>query len=132
MEGKVRVLVVDDSAMLAETYCALLEREPGMACVGVLTSAAGLEEAVTRERPDVVVLDLTMPGPNPLDAVRALGERHPDVRVLAFSGHDDAQTEARAFDAGAWGLVSKHGDPRDVVRGVREVMEGRTVFQSFR
>jgi len=70
-----------------------------------------------------VVLDLTMPGPDPVEAIRVLAERAPSCRVIAFSGYDDPETKDEVCRAGAWGLVSKHGEPRDLLRAIRLARE---------
>jgi DNA-binding NarL/FixJ family response regulator len=67
------------------------------------------------------MLDLTMPGRPPLDALRDLCTAVPETRVIAFSGHDDQRTTDEAIRAGAWELISKHCDPVDVINAIRRV-----------
>lgn len=98
-----------------------------MACVGVLDSADALIERVLEARPDVVLLDLTMPGKDPLMAIRELAVAAPWCRVLAFSGYDDDERMMNIAAAGAWGLVSKDADPTRVTKAIRRVAAGEFV-----
>lgn len=102
----------------------LVRGQPDLEDVGTLDSADGLVEEVGRSEPDIVVLDLTMPGRPPLDAIRVITERFVRCRVIAFSGYDDADTVAGALGAGARALISKHGDPSDIISAIRRVAAG--------
>ncbi len=128
MPPSISVLCVDDSADIRDLYRQLIDAEPDLRCVGTLEGAEGLVEEVVRTEPDVVLLDLTMPGPDPLSAVEELSRRRPETRVLLFSGYDDAETADAALDAGAWGLVSKHGDSDRVLAAIRAVAGGEIVL----
>ncbi|HLU39049.1 MAG TPA: response regulator transcription factor [Planctomycetota bacterium] len=125
MAEPTRVLCVDDSMDIAELYRLLIDAEPDMRCVGVVTDPADVVATVARTGANQVLLDLTMPGPvTPLSVIRALAETSPDVRVVAFSGYDDEATQHAALDAGAWGFVSKHAGPSDVLDAIRQVATG--------
>jgi DNA-binding NarL/FixJ family response regulator len=99
----------------------LVSAEPDLESVGELTSAGALVEEVLKRHADVAVIDLTMPGTPPLDAIRDLSDRVPTCRVIAFSGYDDAATVDEALGAGAYELVSKHGSPSDILHAIRRV-----------
>jgi len=118
-DHRTRILCVDDSADVADMLARLVRSEPDLESVGTLGSAEGLVDEVIRLRAEVVVLDLTMPGPSPLAAIHDLAVRAPSCRVIAFSGYDDPGTKDEVRRAGAWGLVSKHGKPADIIRGIR-------------
>ena len=122
-----KVLCVDDSADIAGLCRRFVDAEPDMACAGVLESADALVERVLEARPDVVLLDLTMPGKDPLMAVRELAVAAPWCRVLAFSGYDDEERLMGIVEAGAWGLVSKDSDPARLVQAIRRVAGGEFV-----
>lgn len=129
MENPTTVLCVDDVPSITALYAKLIDKEPDMRCVGTLADASALDEAVRRTGADVVLLDLTMPaGKDPLTALRELLGASPDVRVLVFSGHDDLDAQSAALDAGAWGLVSKHGEPSEVLAAIRKVARGEVVL----
>lgn len=125
MNTPVRVLCVDDSEDLAEVIGILISRSPGLESVGSLPSAENLEQEILSRRADVVLLDMTMPGPCPLDALRHLTSTASPCRVIVLSGRDDPALIDEALDAGAWGFVSKHNDPAEIVSAVHEVAQGR-------
>ena len=118
-EQRTRVLCVDDSADIAKMLALLVRREPDMESVGTLGSAEGIVDEVIRLGVEVVVLDLTMPGPSPLQSIRELAMRVPSCRVIAFSGHDDLDTTDEVRRAGAWGLVSKAAETADILAAIR-------------
>jgi DNA-binding NarL/FixJ family response regulator len=122
------VLLVDDSSDITRLYAKMVSAEADMECVGTLPSAEDLLKVAQQQRPDVVVLDLTMPGPDPLQVARALHEQWPQSRVLAFSGHNDEETLAAAYEAGVWGFLSKGGDAAELLAAIREVAAGRGTF----
>jgi len=119
--GRTRVLCVDDSPDLADMLARLVGASPDMINVGTLGSAERIVEEVILHRADVVVLDLTMPGPDPLAAIGLLAKHAPKCRVIAFSGFDDPGTRQAVRCAGAWDLVSKRGEPNDIIVAIRRV-----------
>lgn len=124
--ARTRVLCVDDSPDMAEMLVRLMRAQPDLEDAGALDSAEGIVDEVVRRRADVVVLDLTMPGPPPLGAIRAIADHVPSCRVIAYSGYDDPGTREAARRAGAWELVSKHGEPGDIIAAIRRAgIEGR-------
>ena len=120
----IKVLCVDDNAVIALGMQVAIDDDPGMRCVGCLYRADELTSEVERSHPDVVVLDARMPGKAPMDALRELSASHPDVRVIIFSGFDDAAAVGQAVEAGARGYVSKRGDTDDVLEAIRAVIRG--------
>ncbi len=98
-----------------------------MECVGVLESADALVETVLANGPSVVLLDLTMPGKDPLMAIREVAAAAPACRVLAFSGYDGPARIDNIIDLGAWGLVSKDSEPATIVEAIRRVARGEIV-----
>jgi DNA-binding NarL/FixJ family response regulator len=127
---EIKVLVVDDSAAISELYALVIDRTDGLECVGTLASADDLVAEVARLRPDVVLLDLTMPGKDPLAALAELEAAPHQARVIAFSGYDDDATVESVISAGAWGLVSKQEPPTSVIEAVRRVMRGEIIVRA--
>src|SRR5688572_9165 len=128
----IRVLCVDDMANVTAVMQLILEAqvEVKMECVGCLASANDLVDEVRRiqPHPDVILLDATMPGKSPFEAMRQLRHEFPKTRTIVFSGHDDQEIIDRSADAGAWGCVSKHDPAQTIMQAVREVASGRTFF----
>jgi DNA-binding NarL/FixJ family response regulator len=121
--GPVRVLVVDDSAMVREGLTAFLGCEADLLVVGACTDGAEVPEAVERLHPDVVVMDLSMPLVDGLTATRALRAAHPEIRVVVLTG-EQPWARAAALDAGASGFVEKSADPADLLAALRDVTAG--------
>jgi DNA-binding NarL/FixJ family response regulator len=119
----IRVLCLDDNADLVEVLRLSIDSAGDMTTVACLTSADGLLEEVRRTRPDVAIVDLTMPGKPPLEAVREVAAEFPDVRMVAYSGYDDRETTDAALEAGAWALVSKHQPIGAVLSAIRSVAQ---------
>jgi DNA-binding NarL/FixJ family response regulator len=122
---RVRIVIVDDHAMLRAGLEQLLGGEADLEVVG--TAASG-DEAVTvvRElRPDVVLMDLQMPGVDGVSATREIvGEELADVLVL--TSYSDAERIVGALDAGALGYLLKDAEPEEVLRGIRAVARGES------
>lgn len=124
MERKIRVLCVDDDAATRTLYALIVGAEPDMECVAALPSAAELDAALGAERPDVVLLDLRMPGPDPMEALRAASRAHPRARVVVFSGLDDPDSVAEAYASGAAAYLSKDTPPEEMLATIRKLARG--------
>ncbi len=123
-DRKIRVLVADDHAVFREGIRLLLETRGGFEVVG---EAAAGEEAValTRSlRPDVVLMDIGMPGMNGLEATRLIQAEHPDSRVLILTIHGTDEYFFRALEAGASGYVLKEAASSDLVNAIESIHQG--------
>lgn len=121
----IRVLLVDDHAVVRTGFRLLLQ---SLAEVSVVAEAESGEAACQRYlelTPDVVVMDLAMPGMGGLEALRRIRARHPQARVLALSAHDDPMHARRALQEGALGFLSKRSAPEALVEAVTTVAGGR-------
>jgi DNA-binding NarL/FixJ family response regulator len=124
----VRVVIVDDHPMVLRGVSALVEATPDMHVVATAATAALALDACLEHRPDVVVMDLSLPDGDGVAITRRLRESLPDARVLVLSMCDDEDALFGALRAGAHGYVLK-GAPHDcVVRALRSVAAGDTVF----
>ena len=125
MTETIRIVIVDDHAMLRAGLEQLLGGEPDLEVVG---NAASGEEAVAmvrQLRPDVVLMDLQMPGVDGVSATREIvGEDLADVLVL--TSYSDAERIVGALDAGAMGYLLKDAEPDEVLRGIRAVARGES------
>lgn len=128
MEEPIRVLCADDNAIIAMAIEAAIEDEPDLTSAGIIHNADDLVGTVDRTGARIVLLDLRMPGRDPLEALADLRSCRPDVRVVVFSGFDDAASIGRAAQAGAWGYVSKDGSTDQVVAAIRRVVAGETAL----
>lgn len=119
----VRVLVADDHAILRDGIRSLLERQPDFLVVG---EARDGQEALAQAQalmPDIVLMDLAMPGMDGLEATRRLRQLLPNVKVLILTQHDNREYIAPALQAGAVGYVLKRSGGREVVNAIRQVYE---------
>lgn len=117
----ISVLLVDDHAVVREGYRRLLDLETDMRVSGEAADAAQAYQRFCTQPPDVVVMDLSLPGASGIEAMRRMLAREPDARVLMFSVHEEAIFVRRALDAGALGYVTKASAPDVLVEAVRAV-----------
>jgi DNA-binding NarL/FixJ family response regulator len=127
MTTTVRVLLVDDHPIFLDGLRTALTDLPELEVVGTATDGASAIEAVASSRPDVVLMDLTMPGMSGVEATRRIsGQDGPAVLVLTMHADDDSVYAA--IRAGATGYLLKGSDRADVVRAVLAVAAGEAVF----
>ncbi len=107
----IRVLLVDDHAVVRMGFRLLLQSMPDTSVVAEGDCGEAACRLYLELAPDVVVMDLAMPGMGGLEALRRIRARHPQARVLTLSAHDDPLHARRALDEGALGFLSKRGAP---------------------
>lgn len=127
-QAPILVLCVDDNPLVADAIATRLTLAGGFRWVGHLVSAEGVAQAVAMQRPDVILMDLDMPGTDPFDVIRSLAATHPEARVLILSGHVRSELIDRAIEAGAWGYVSKSDGVDTLVSAIQRVAAGEFVL----
>jgi DNA-binding NarL/FixJ family response regulator len=120
-----RVMLVDDHAIVRAGFRRLLELESGLQVVAEADSGELAYSLYVKEQPDVMVLDLSMPGMSGFETIRRIIAREPAARILVFSMHEDAALIERAIELGARGYVTKSNAPEVLARAVSEVAAGR-------
>jgi DNA-binding NarL/FixJ family response regulator len=120
-----RILIVDDHAVVREGVKRILDDMEGAILVGEASDGQELLVQATPKTWDVVLLDISMPGRNGLDALRQLKSLQPTLPVLVFSMHPEQQYAVRAFKAGAAGYLTKDSLAEELVTAVRKVVAGR-------
>ena len=128
MATKLRVLLVDDHEVVRVGVRALIERQPGMEVVG---EAATAHEAVSQARrlmPDVVVLDVRMPGDSGLEACRQIKTHRPETQVIILTSFPDDEVILDAIAAGADGYVLKQIGSDDLIRALERVGRGESLL----
>jgi DNA-binding NarL/FixJ family response regulator len=128
--GNIRILLVDDHAIVREGYRSLLEKQPGMA---VVAEAADGAEAYSRFKdctPDMVIMDISMPGQGGLEAITRIKQRYPDAKILVFSMHQNPSFAVQAIRAGALGYVTKSSAPEVLIRATHDVYAGRITLSA--
>jgi two-component system, NarL family, invasion response regulator UvrY len=122
--GPIKVLLVDDHAVVREGYRRLLEEEPNIRVVGEAGNGEQACESARTLSPDVVVMDIALPGISGIEATRRALKEQPHLRILMFSMYDDSIYAARALEAGASGYISKASAPEVLVRAIYAVSRG--------
>ncbi len=120
----VRVLCVDDNALVAEAIIAKLRSSGGFEWIGNIDTTDDLVATALRAHPDIILLDLDLPGGDPLDAAAALSRAGCAARIIVFSGHVSPELFERSIRAGAWGYISKSDGEEALVEGIRSVADG--------
>lgn len=110
--------------MVREGYRRLLERSAGIRVIGEAANASDAYSEFQRLNPDVVVMDISLPGASGIEAMRHMLAREPRAKVLIFSMHEEPIFASRAFQAGALGYVTKASAPEVLVEAVRAVAQG--------
>jgi len=128
MSARVRVLLADDHTLVRAGLRKILEQDGGLTVVGEVADGATALEFLARQRVDVVVLDLTMPGLDGFDLLRSARARWPELKLLVLTMHADAEHAARAVREGADGYLLKDSAAGELVAGIRAVMEGRSYY----
>jgi two-component system invasion response regulator UvrY len=121
----IRVLLVDDHAVVRTGFRLLLQSTGEVAVIGEAESGEAACRLYAELEPDVVVMDIAMPGMGGLEALRRMRARHPQVRVLTLSAHDDPMHARRCLAEGALGFLSKRSAPEALVQAVTTVGAGR-------
>jgi two-component system response regulator NreC len=125
---KIRILLVDDHAVLRDGVAALISDQDDME---VVAHADNGDDAITcceEHAPDLVVMDLSMPGVGGIEATRRIRKASQQTRVLVLTMHDDQAYMRTVLDAGAAGYLVKHSAATELVSAIREVHAGRTVI----
>lgn len=121
----IRVLLVDDHAVVRTGFRLLLQARPDIAIVGEAESGEGACQRYLELAPDVVVMDIAMPGMGGIEALRRIRAHDPQARVLALSAHDDPMHARRALREGALGFLSKRSAPEALLEAVSGVGRGQ-------
>jgi NarL family two-component system response regulator LiaR len=127
-ERPIRVLLVDDHAVVRKGLRALFDRERAVEVVGEAESGERAVELVGQLRPDVVLMDLEMPGIGGTEATRRISETHPEARIVILTSHAAEEDVFPALKAGAQGYLLKHSAPDDVLRAIRQAHAGETAL----
>ncbi|MBV9544182.1 MAG: response regulator transcription factor [Chloroflexi bacterium] len=124
-----RVLVVDDHPVVRQGLVAVLEDEADLQVVDSVASANEALSLVRREQPDVVLLDLEMPGLHGVDAIPGLLEARPGLGILVFTAYDTDERVLGAIRAGARGYLLKGASGEEIARGIRAVSSGSSYLE---
>jgi DNA-binding NarL/FixJ family response regulator len=120
-----RVVLADDHPVVREGYRRLLERAGGIEVVAEVGDGESAYRAFCEHQPDVLVIDINLPGISGIEATRRVLAREPGARVLVFSMHEDVVFASRALQAGARGYITKNSAPDVLVEALRAIARGK-------
>jgi DNA-binding NarL/FixJ family response regulator len=119
-----RILIADDHAIVRQGLKLLIDSQPDMKVIGEAATGEAAVEQATTEKPDVVIMDVSMPGLNGLLATRLLKKRQPELTIVALTRHEDKAYLEELLRAGASAYVLKQSPPTEFLRAVRAVAAG--------
>ena len=124
MSRRMRVLLADDHRIVRDGLKAILEAQPDIEVVGEAASGQEASEQVAKLKPDIVIMDLAMPGMNGIEATRQIKQHNPDVKIMALTMHDSDEYFFQVINAGASGYFVKGGSSAELVSALRTVGQG--------
>jgi len=126
----IRILIVDDHALVRAGIRALLQLQPDFQIVGEAADGHEAIQQVQQLQPDIVLMDIGMPGMDGLAATRAIHQNYPQVRIITLTQHENREYVLPALRAGARGYVLKRAPDDTLVRAIRTVAAGETFLDS--
>jgi DNA-binding NarL/FixJ family response regulator len=136
-----RVSIVEDDSRIRESLIVLIDGTEGFRCVSAYENAEEALEDIPRKAPDVVLMDINLPGISGIECVRGLKDRMPDLQIIMLTVFEDSERIFQSLEAGATGYLLKRTPPDQILSAIREVCNGgspmssqiaRKVVQSFR
>jgi len=118
-----RILIADDNQLVRRGIVRLLSGEPSCEFCGEVADGSLILKTVEETRPDVVLLDVSMPGLNGLEAARLLRQQFPNIKIVIMSQHDPQHLRPRALEAGANACVDKARIANDLAQTIREISQ---------
>lgn len=123
-EDTIRILIADDHTVVRTGLRALLDRAPDMETIGEATDGTEALRLASELRPDVVLLDISMPGSSGIETTKLLKEAWPDIRVLILTVHKDEKLLQEAIKAGASGYITKNALEPELINAIHAVWRG--------
>jgi DNA-binding NarL/FixJ family response regulator len=124
MSAVIRIAIVEDNPEFRNSLAELLQGSPGYACVGSFGECDPFLSSIDKSRPDVVLMDIGLPGMSGIEGVQKLKTGHPDVEVLMLTVFEDDKKIFDSLCAGAAGYLLKKTSPQKILEAIREIHEG--------
>jgi DNA-binding NarL/FixJ family response regulator len=124
------IILADDHALMREGIRNIIEAVPGLKVVGEAGDGYELLKMLKNKLPDMVILDISMPGLRGIEAAREINERYPEVRILVLSMHKSQEFLAMALEAGANGYLLKEDTGDELLQAIARLRTGRTFLSS--
>jgi len=123
---KIRIMLVDDHTMVREALRMVLEQDSGMEVIAEVGDGETALRVANELLPDVVVMDVALPGQSGIETTRRLLARHPDMKVVALSTYLDRRIIQQMLDVGARGYITKSAAGAELKQGIRSAVQGRS------
>ena len=123
-EHGIKVLIVDDHPLVRRGLLSLLNGAAGISVVGAASDGEEAVEQTLAEKPDVVLMDVSMPGMNGMEAARRVLQAVPSTRVVMLTSFSQRDVVVESFDAGAIGYLLKDAEPQELINGIRAAARG--------
>ncbi len=127
-EEKIRVMIADDHPLVRDSLTMHLKNQPDVEVVGEAEDGLQAVKLAGELLPDVIVMDISMPKLNGLDAIREIKAQWPEIEVLVLTVHDDTEHILKILEAGAAGYLTKNILGNKLIHGIRAVMSGESIF----
>lgn len=125
-ESPINVVLVDDHAIVRTGFRLLLENSTDIRVIAELDSGEAINQKAVELRPDVIVMDLSMPGMGGLEAIRRIKAKDANIKMLVFTMHDSIAFVEQALEAGASGYITKNNAPKVLLEAIRKIANGGT------
>ncbi len=132
MTKPIGLLCIDDNPLVAEALARRIKLEPDFHWLGWLAGREDIAERVATLKPDIVLLDIDLPGVDAFELVSLLSEQSPDARVVMFTGFDRPDYQEQALARGAWGYISKDVSTGALLDSLRRVSRGEVALDEDR
>lgn len=126
----IRIIICDDQAIVTEGLQVILESDPDLTVVAIGQDGAQAIELVAEHKPDIVLMDLKMPGKNGIQATRHIKAHHPETYILVLTTYDADEWVFDAIRSGASGYLLKNTPPSDLIKAVKKTVAGETPIDS--
>jgi len=130
MKDKIKVILVDDHAVVRAGFRMLLSTEADIDVIAEAERGEAACQLYLEQQPDVMVLDLSMPGIGGLESIRRICNRDSNAKILVFSVHDEMVYVDRAMSAGAKGYITKNSAPGILATAIQKNSRGRTLYRA--
>jgi DNA-binding NarL/FixJ family response regulator len=120
-----RIFIVEDHPKMRETYTLLIDTVADFEICGIVATGAEALEQIPRQKPDLVVIDISLPDTNGIELTQQLRARYPSLCILIVSGHQAEDFAMHVERAGAHGYVDKHQAYKMLLPTIREILDGR-------
>jgi len=125
MSKSIRILLADDHELVRQGLVALLSVKPGVEVVGQAEDGVEAVQLANSLQPDIILMDLLMPGKNGIEATREIKTENPDARILIITSFAEDENVYQAIKAGALGYLLKDSSPKELMQAIHDVCSGR-------